>query len=82
MRPGPKKKPTALRVLEGNPSKRPINACEPSCEFSAEMPAIVAGNKTAAAEWIRLTQAMPSGLYTAADVTVFTTYALAWAMLA
>ena len=29
MKPGPRKKPTALRKLEGNPSKRPFNEREP-----------------------------------------------------
>ena len=81
MKPGPKKKPTVLRILEGNPSKRPINFYEPSCKFAPEMPSIVAENKTAAAEWVRLTEAMPSGLYTAADVSVMAIYSLAWAML-
>jgi len=82
MKPGPKKKPTALRLLEGNPSKRPLNESEPVCEFPATKPAIVARNEIASAEWNRLMAAMPPGLYTAADVPVLTTYALAWAMLA
>lgn len=82
MKPGPKKKPTALRVLEGNPSRRPLNEHEPVCEEPAVMPAIVASNPIATDEWRRLEASMPPGLYTAADVPVLTTYALAWAMLA
>lgn len=82
MKPGPKKKPTALRLLEGNPSRRPINESEPVCEEPAVMPVIVANNPIAAEEWRRLEASMPPGLYTAADAPVLTMYALAWAMLA
>lgn len=81
MKPGPKKKPTRLRILEGNPSRRPINELEPTCDLPPEKPAIVASNAIASAEWDRVTAAMVPGLYSALDTATLMTYALAWSML-
>lgn len=81
MKPGPKKKPTHLRVLEGNPSRRPINDAEPVCDLPPCKPAVVASNAIASAEWDRVLAAMPPGLYTALDSATLTAYALAWSML-
>jgi P27 family predicted phage terminase small subunit len=78
---GPKKKPTALRKLEGNPGRLPINELEPVCEMPAVKPSAVAMDEIASLEWDRLMHAMPPGLYTALDVSLVTQYALAWSML-
>lgn len=81
MKPGPKKKPTALRILEGNPSKRPINEFEPACDLPAVKPEIIIANRVASQEWDRLMAAMPPQLYTAMDAGVLTIYALSWSVL-
>lgn len=78
---GPKPKSTALRILEGNPSKRPFNDLEPACEMPAVKPSVIAADELASLEWDRLTAAMPPGLYTAADVAVIATYCQAWALM-
>lgn len=75
---GPAPKPTKLQRLEGNPGKRRINTREPEPTGTAVCPPHVTG--AAAEEWARVLSAMPSGLYTAADVPVLTVYALAWVM--
>lgn len=55
---GRKPKPTAQRILEGNPGKRPINEAEPTPEpvdeSFDEPPDLVAALPDAAAEWRRL----------------------------
>lgn len=78
---GPKPKPTYLRLLEGNPSGRPIPTDEPICELPPSKPAIVKADKLASAEWDRLMRAMPPGLYTALHTPVLAMHALAWSML-
>ena len=52
---GPAPEPTALRVIKGNPGKRPLNRREPSpdCE-SPECPEHVRSDPVALAEWERL----------------------------
>jgi len=81
MKPGPKKKPTHLRLLEGNPSGRPINEAEPVCDLPPFKPPFVAADAVASAEWDRVIAAMPPGLYTALDTATLAAYALAWSML-
>ena len=78
---GPKPKPTALRVLEGNPGRREINADEPTCDMPAEKPSAVAMDALASAEFDRVMAAMPAGIYTALDATTLAQHALAWSML-
>jgi P27 family predicted phage terminase small subunit len=55
---GRKPKPTAQRVLEGNPGKRPLNEDEPRPPLLAPeevvVPAELAANTRAAEEWTRL----------------------------
>ena len=72
---GPAPKPTHLRTIEGNPSKRPLNGKEPKPEGPAVCP-----------DWLptyakqifhRVLSAMPEGLYTAADIETLTSYAYA-----
>lgn len=54
---GRRPKPTAVKKLEGNPGRRPLNKAEPviglNREF-AEPPEVIAGDARAAAEWRRL----------------------------
>lgn len=78
---GPKPKPTALRVFEGNPSRRELNAEEPHCEMPASKPHAVGMDALASAEFDRVMAAMPPGVYTALDVATLGQYALAWSML-
>lgn len=78
---GPKPKPSYLRLLEGNPSGRPIPTDEPICELPPSKPAVVKADKLASAEWDRLMRAMPPGLYTALHTPVLAMHCLAWSML-
>lgn len=78
---GPKPKPTALKVLEGNPSKRPLNEFEPAIFLPARKPPTVFEDQIANDEWDRLFEAMPPGIYTAADTSALANYCLAWSLL-
>jgi P27 family predicted phage terminase small subunit len=78
---GPKPKPTALKVLEGNPSRRPLNELEPSCDMPPVKPSVVTMDELASIEWDRVVAAMPPNLYTALDTTTLANYAMAWSML-
>lgn len=78
---GPKPKPSYLRLLEGNPSGRPINLDEPICELPPSKPAIVAADELASQEWDRLIRVMPPGLYTALHNPLLAMHCLAWSML-
>lgn len=78
---GPKPKPNYLRLLEGNPSGRPISLDEPICELPPSKPAVVAADPLANEEWDRLCRVMPPDLYTARDDTVLAMHCLAWSML-
>jgi P27 family predicted phage terminase small subunit len=53
---GRKPKPTRLRVLEGNPGRRPFNEREPSPPLAAleDVPVEIADNQRAVQEWQRL----------------------------
>src|SRR5262252_8597359 len=54
---GPPPKPTAIRILEGNPSGRPLNENEPQYAAGAvtdDPPVDIAQDAIAAAEWRRL----------------------------
>lgn len=74
-------KPTALKLLAGNPGKRPLNLEEPVFREEtgnppAWMPAL------AKREWERLLPSLRAqGLFTVADVAEYTGYCLAWAEL-
>jgi len=56
MRPGVKPQPTALRVLRGNPGKRPLNTHEPVLPVSEslDLPPELLDDAAAAKEWTRL----------------------------
>jgi P27 family predicted phage terminase small subunit len=77
-------KPTALKRLEGNPGKRPLNDSEPSYAVEApEKPVIVMLYPEASAEWDRVVpELVASGVMTRVDLAALTCYCLAWAHVA
>jgi len=76
---GRKPKPTALKVLEGNPGKRPLNANEPVPPKSTiKCPSWLLPD--AKKEWKRLAPALEAmGVLTMADLTAFEGYCQAYA---
>lgn len=78
---GPKPKPTALRLLEGNPSNRPINELEPVCTMPPVKPSVVEMDEIASQKWNVIMGAMPPQLYTALDTDVLAAHCLAWSLL-
>ena len=71
-------KPSKLKLLEGNPGRRPINEREPQPTGPLTKPDFISGD--AAREWDRAVAAMPPGLYTAADAPVIAVYCVAWVL--
>jgi len=76
---GRKPKPTALKMLEGNPGKRPINANEPVPPTGEVIcPAWLLPE--AKKEWRRLAASLEAmGVLTMADLTAFAGYCQAYA---
>ena len=76
---GRKPKPTAVKVLEGNPGKRPLNMYEPVPEKKApECPSWL--NDEAKAEWDRLADKMVNlGTLTEMDMAAFAGYCQSYA---
>ena len=76
---GRKPKPTAIKELEGNPGKRPLNAHEPRPERKA--PACPKWlEPEAKKEWRRLAKKLEQlGVLTEADMSVFASYCQAYA---
>ena len=76
---GRKPKPTALKVLEGNPGKRPLNEHEPVPPKGAiRCPAWLEAE--AKKEWKRLAPSLEAmGVLTAVDITAFAGYCQAYA---
>ena len=76
---GRKPKPTALKVLEGNPGKRPLNDREPvPPKGTLKCPAWLLPE--AKKEWKRLAPALEAmGVLTMADLTAFEGYCQAYA---
>lgn len=76
---GRKPKPTALKVLEGNPGNRPLNKSEPRPY------AVVSGcpdwlEDEAKAEWTRLSKILEDmGVLTEVDITAFAGYCQSYA---
>ena len=72
-------KPTALKVLEGNPGKRPLNKNEPKPEKKApKCPSWL--EPDAKKEWRRLAKELEAmGLLTRIDMAVFAGYCQAYA---
>ncbi len=74
---GPKKKPTALRVFEGNPGHLPINENEPKPEGKAVKPADL--GSIASKCWDESAAILePLNLLTNADTNAFMSYCHAW----
>lgn len=76
---GRKPKPTALKLLEGNPGKRPINENEPiPPKGSVKCPTWL--EPEAKKEWKRLAPSLEAmGVLTQADLTAFAGYCQAYA---
>lgn len=76
---GRKPKPTAMKVLEGNPGKRPLNAHEPvPPRGNIECPDWL--EDEAKREWERLAPSLEAmGVLTTADLTAFAGYCQAYA---
>ncbi|MGM0583283.1 MAG: phage terminase small subunit P27 family [Pseudomonadota bacterium] len=75
---GRKPKPTALKVLEGNPGKRPLRGAEPS--LPPARPACPAHlSPVARAEWERLVEVLEeTGVLTSADQGALAAYCQAY----
>lgn len=73
---GPAPKPTNLKVLQGNPGKRPVNTNEPEFESSEELLKPLPHLSTyAKKEWKRLAPLLlKNGLLTEADTATFGAY--------
>jgi P27 family predicted phage terminase small subunit len=78
--PGPRRQPTALRLLRGNPGKRRINHQEPQPEpLAATCPADLI-DPVARAEWDRVASGLiTSGQVTTVDRATLIGYCLKWA---
>jgi P27 family predicted phage terminase small subunit len=74
---GPKPKPTALRILEGNPGRREFNLAEPMIFERPQKPGTVAMDPIASREWDAILAVMPAGVYTVADTALLAQYAMA-----
>lgn len=76
---GRKPKPTAIKVLEGNPGKRPLNQNEPKPEKKApKCPAWL--EPGAKKEWRRMSKTLEAiGVLTQVDATAFAGYCQAYA---
>lgn len=78
---GPARKPTALKLLAGNPGCRKLNDREPAPEIGApSCPSWL--DKEAKAEWKRATaQLLAMKVLTFADRAILAAYCLAWSEL-
>ncbi|MHB1154861.1 MAG: phage terminase small subunit P27 family [Eubacteriales bacterium] len=76
---GRKPKPTAIKILEGNPGKRPLNKKEPvPSKIAPSCPDWLLPD--AQDEWARLAPQLENlGLLTVADMTAFAGYCQAYA---
>jgi P27 family predicted phage terminase small subunit len=76
---GRKPKPTALKVIEGNPGKRPLNKAEPKPENKApKCPSWL--EKEAKKEWRRMSKVLETlGILTEVDAAAFAGYCQAYA---
>lgn len=75
---GPPPKPTVLKIISGNPGKRPLNLAEPELPAAPlDPPAYLKGN--ALFEWHRLApDLVKAGILTVADVSAFAAYCEAY----
>jgi len=77
---GRKPKPTALRRLQGNPGKRPLNAAEPAPAAGARPPNCPRHlDRAARREWRRLARRLHRlGLFTEIDRAALAAHCQAW----
>jgi P27 family predicted phage terminase small subunit len=80
---GRRPQPTALKLLRGNPGKRPLNQNEPQPEPVGESfdvpPAALDGDAVAAAEWARLAPMLRrAGMVTEAERTSLVALCQQW----
>jgi len=74
---GPKTKPTNLKLLEGNPGKRPLNTNEPQPATGAVCPIWL--SDAAKEHWAYLAPTLEScGILTKADEGILASYCDAW----
>lgn len=73
---GPKPKPTRLRILEGNPSKRPVNTAEPTPSGVPECPEHLSDDGKAM--WSQIMGSVPPGMISCADAPLLAAYCEAW----
>jgi P27 family predicted phage terminase small subunit len=74
---GRKPKPTALKVLDGNPGKRPINNAEPRFTGTPTCPEHL--DPVAKTEWERVSvELTATGLLTSVDRAALAAYCSAW----
>lgn len=78
---GRKPKPTNLKLLEGNPGKRPLNQNEPKpAPIAPKCPSFL--SKSAKAEWRRIAPQLERlGLLTGVDMANLAGYCRAWSEL-
>ena len=76
---GRKPKPTALKILEGNPGKRPLPKYEPKPKGVPKCPLFL--EKAAKKEWRRIVKELSQieGMLTAVDQTALAAYCQAYA---
>ena len=75
---GRKPKPTFLKILDGNPSRRPFNAAEPKPRRGIPDPPDVLQGR-ALEEWHRITVILDDcGAITHADLSLIAVYCQAW----
>ncbi len=76
MKPGPPRKPTNLRLLEGNPSGRPLPLSEPKPRRRQRLPSPPTDlGEEGVKEWRRVgTELMKLGLLTTLDITALHMY--------
>lgn len=77
---GPKATPTALKLIKGNPGKRPINKTEPKPKQGARVPAPPPElGKRAKAEWRRIAKELHDmGVLTRIDTKTLANYCQAY----
>ena len=74
---GPKPKPTALRVLEGNPGRLPIQPDEPKPSGGISMPEHL--QEASKKVWNQIIESMPPSFFSVADMPLLAAFCEAWA---
>ena len=69
---GPAKRPNALRILDGNPARRPLNKAAAAARGLPECPPYLGAYGQEV--WARLLASMPPQLYGAADTEILAAY--------